>query len=405
MAQKARHIGTTPQNKSSFVFSALEFDTILRSERARVDRSGNRFSLIALEVERYLGAEKELNRFLYALRSRLRNTDQLGWLDNRTIGILLPNTELEGAWVFVVKFERDYFGHKPPAPFTVYCYPEHWLKNGNGSGMRDRNQDLSQRINGNGNERSFKMISRKMEHALVGDLPRWKRVLDVTGSLLALILSSPLFLILSAYIKLVSPGPVFFKQERVGYRGQKFCFVKFRTMDIDNNSRSHRMYLKELIASDKPMEKLDESKDPRIIFGGRVIRKACLDELPQLINVLKGEMSLVGPRPCLPYEAAEYLRWHTHRFDILPGLTGLWQVSGKNSLTFKNMIRLDISYSRNVSIGLDMKILLMTMPAIIGFIIEAIMNKVKRSVEAQSTRTDSEQLAICQVLENFAERS
>src|SRR5208337_1509428 len=111
---------------------------------------------------------------------------------------------------------------------------------------------------------------------------------------------------------------------------------------------------KELIKGRKPMEKLDYAKDPRIIFGGRIIRKASLDELPQLFNVLRGEMSLVGPRPCILYEAEEYLRWHAHRFDVLPGMTGLWQVSGKNKLSFEQMIRFDIAYTNRMSPLLDM---------------------------------------------------
>ena len=319
MARRAGQTKTMPPTKSSFIFSEKEFEAILRYERARVDRSGSRFALVALEVELYLDKAEELDLLLQALRARLRTTDQLGWMDERTIGILLPSTDLEGAWIFVVKFERDYFGKQPPAPFTVYCYPEHWLGNGNGSGSKERTDDLNQRINGNGNQNSFRMISKKLEHTLVGELPAWKRVLDVAGSIFALVLSSPIFLILSAYIKLISPGPVFFKQDRVGYRGKVFSFLKFRTMDMDNNPGSHQLYLKELINSDKPMEKLDDGRDPRIIFGGRIIRKACIDELPQLINVLRGEMSLVGPRPCLPYEAKEYLRWHQNRFDIQPG--------------------------------------------------------------------------------------
>lgn len=136
------------------------------------------------------------------------------------------------------------------------------------------------------------------------------------------------------------------------------------------------------------MEKLDDKKDPRIIFGGKVIRKSCIDELPQLWNVLKGDMSLVGPRPCIPYEAEEYLRWHTHRFDIVPGLTGLWQVSGKNKLSFRKMISLDINYSKNLSLLLDLKIILMTIPAIIIMVLEAAFKKINIKSE-ENERVES----------------
>ena len=156
-------------------------------------------------------------------------------------------------------------------------------------------------------------------------------------------------------------APVFFKQERVGLSGKRFQLFKFRTMKVKNNDSIHRGYVKELINGDsdgdKPMIKLDDS---RIIPMGKFIRVTFFDELPQLINVFRGEMSLVGPRPCIPYEAEEYLRWHTRRFDITPGLTGLWQVSGKNMTTFKEMIRFDITYTVKRSFLLDTLILLKT---------------------------------------------
>jgi len=156
-------------------------------------------------------------------------------------------------------------------------------------------------------------------------------------------------------------------------------------MHENNNADAHRQYWKELIISDKPMEKLDCGRDPRIIPGGKIIRKACLDELPQLFNVLRGDMSLVGPRPCIPYEAEEYLRWHTYRFDILPGMTGLWQVSGKNKLSFEQMVRLDISYANRMSPLLDLKILLLTMPAIIGMVFDAGLKRMGMSLLKPTT--------------------
>jgi len=400
VAQKQVQYKTKPLIRKYSIHSVNEFEAILRYERARADRAGSSFSLVTLEVEGYHNKDNELKRLLQALRERIRTTDQLGWLDDRTIGILLPSTDLEGAWIFVVNFERDHFVRQQPAPFTVYCYPEHWLGNGNGSSAIERSHNTDRERKGI----DFHRVCQKVEHTLGGRFPTWKRGLDITGSLLGLVLSAPIFLILSVYIRIVSPGPVFYKQKRVGYRGKPFTFLKFRTMDVNNHAGHHKAYLKELINSDKPMEKLDEGRDPRIIFGGRVIRKACIDEFPQLINVLKGEMSLVGPRPCLPYEAAEYLRWHKHRFDILPGITGLWQVSGKNKLTFKQMIRLDISYRRNLSLWLDVKILLLTIPAIFRFVIDAVLRRIKGSNESVFPVVEREPLAICQVLEYFSER-
>jgi lipopolysaccharide/colanic/teichoic acid biosynthesis glycosyltransferase len=219
---------------------------------------------------------------------------------------------------------------------------------------------------------SFKKVE-TIEPFYVRRIPLWKRSLDVFGAFFGLIFFSPLFLGLAVLIKIVSPGPVFFKQTRIGYGAREFNFWKFRTMKVNADSSSHQKYLSELINEDnaeageavKPMIKQDR-ENPNIIPFGHFLRSSCLDELPQLINVLLGDMSLVGPRPPIPYEVEEYLIWHKNRFDGLPGMTGLWQVSGKNRLSFKEMIRLDIQYERSMSLLTDLKILLMTPFAILN---------------------------------------
>jgi lipopolysaccharide/colanic/teichoic acid biosynthesis glycosyltransferase len=208
----------------------------------------------------------------------------------------------------------------------------------------------------------------RMEKASSSNLtkiPAWKRVLDTTFIVLSLPLVLPVMLVVMALIKHRSTGPVLFKQERAGFRGKMFYCYKFRTMHVLAKSDSHESYLKHLMKSDVPMVKLDTQADPRIIPGGLFLRSSGLDELPQLINVLRGEMSLVGPRPCLPYEYANYLTDQKERFNAAPGLTGLWQVSGKNNTTFAEMIRLDIDYTRHQSLLLDLKIMLKTFPAVI----------------------------------------
>jgi lipopolysaccharide/colanic/teichoic acid biosynthesis glycosyltransferase len=176
-------------------------------------------------------------------------------------------------------------------------------------------------------------------------------------------------LVLTIVMSFVAPGPVFFFQERVGYLGRRFRCYKFRTMFVGADTRIHRAYCEKLIHSSHPWSKMDHLGDSRLIFGGRLIRAAGLDELPQLINVLRGEMSLIGPRPCLPYEYDQYLPWQRERFSTLPGLTGLWQVSGKNETTFDEMIRLDIDYAQNKSWSLDLKIFLLTFPTLLNQIL------------------------------------
>jgi lipopolysaccharide/colanic/teichoic acid biosynthesis glycosyltransferase len=173
----------------------------------------------------------------------------------------------------------------------------------------------------------------------------------------------------------VSAGPILFRQERVGHFGKVFLCYKFRTMFIGADTVSHQGHLHQLIQSDAPMTKMDARGDSRIIPFGRWLRASGLDELPQLINVLRGEMSLVGPRPCLPYEFEKYLPEQRERLDAAPGLTGLWQVSGKNKTTFSEMIRLDIRYARTQSFWLDCRIILKTFPAMLGQFFEMLEHK------------------------------
>jgi len=195
-------------------------------------------------------------------------------------------------------------------------------------------------------------------------VPRWKRLLDVSVVLLA----TPILLLLMAavaiLVRIVSVGPVLFRQERVGYLGRRFMCFKFRTMAVNADTTVHEGHLNHLIESDIPLVKMDTNGDARIIPFGRLLRATGLDELPQVINVLRGEMSLVGPRPCLPYEYHRYQEWQKERFNTLPGLTGLWQVGGKNRTTFTEMVRLDIRYARTKTLWLDLEILLKTFPAV-----------------------------------------
>lgn len=202
-------------------------------------------------------------------------------------------------------------------------------------------------------------------------LPGWKRALDIVCCLVAL----PAFLVCTFFVavltKILSPGPIFFRQERVGFKGRRFRLYKFRTMHVTADVSTHQLHFAQLIRSNVPMRKLDERGDRRLIPFGRLLRATGLDELPQILNVLRGEMTIVGPRPCIPYEYAQYSPPQRERFDVAPGLTGLWQVSGKNRTTFEEMIRLDISYARNRSLGLDLRIIARTVPALVAQVIEA----------------------------------
>ena len=202
-----------------------------------------------------------------------------------------------------------------------------------------------------------------------------KRIIDVVGAVAALIVSLPLMALIAIGIKCTSKGPVLFKQTRVGYCGKKFTFLKFRTMHLGAVDQTHREYMKQFINGNhekinmgtqhKPVFKM--TKDARITPLGRLLRKTSLDELPQFFNVLAGDMSLVGPRPPIPYEVSEYDHWHKKRvLDVKPGITGLWQIHGRSSLTFDEAVRLDVQYARQWSLMLDCKIMLQTVRAVLS---------------------------------------
>jgi exopolysaccharide biosynthesis polyprenyl glycosylphosphotransferase len=193
-------------------------------------------------------------------------------------------------------------------------------------------------------------------------------VFDVAAAWLLLILLSPLFLIVAVLIRIESSGPIIFKQERIGENGRPFTFLKFRSMRADTDATLHKVYMTRLIKENLSSEQLKVNgggslkmaDDPRITRVGKIIRKTSIDELPQLINVLRGEMSLVGPRPSLPYEVELYEEWHKRRLEALPGITGWWQVKGRNRVSFDEMVRMDLDYIEHTSFWLDLKILLLT---------------------------------------------
>ena len=201
-----------------------------------------------------------------------------------------------------------------------------------------------------------------------------KRSTDIGMSLGVLVIGLPFFLAIALLIKLTSKGPVFFKQDRIGENGEVFAFFKFRTMRTDCDDSLHREFTRKFIQGRLPEASLDESAcgsykmtdDPRITAVGSFLRKTSLDELPQFINILKGEMTIVGPRPPVPYEYECYDDWHKLRLKVRPGLTGLWQVNGRSAVPFHEMVMMDIYYIENWSLMLDFKIMLKTVPVMLA---------------------------------------
>ena len=205
-------------------------------------------------------------------------------------------------------------------------------------------------------------------------IPRRKRLLDLTCISLAFPIWLTAMGLVSTWILLASPGPLLYRQERIGYRGRRFKILKFRTMKINVETQTHEGYFERLMQTDCPMTKLD-CRDARLIRGGAILRALGLDELPQLFNVIRGEMSLVGPRPCTPHEFERYQPAQKERVNAPPGLTGYWQVNGKNKTTFSQMIAMDIFYGSHMSIRMDLVIMVRTVPAIATQVCESLARK------------------------------
>jgi lipopolysaccharide/colanic/teichoic acid biosynthesis glycosyltransferase len=192
-------------------------------------------------------------------------------------------------------------------------------------------------------------------------------VIDIAGAAILLTILLPLLLFVAAFIKCISRGPVLFRQTRFGLGGRAFRVWKFRTIEVSPKSEQHRSHVADLMSSNGTLHKRDHELD--VIPGGRLMRKMGIDELPQLVNVLRGEMSIIGPRPdVLPLQ--HYEKLHQRRFDVVPGITGLWQVSGKNRTTFDEMMQLDLVYVRRRSLWFDASIVLRTFPALFREVVE-----------------------------------
>ena len=414
-----RHVAphvTSPHGP--YLYPAADFRRIIRRERARSDRNSHGFSLVAFELGRGPGAGNgQAAALTDSVTRQARFTDIVGWLGDETLGALLPETDGDGALLFSDRVKLELADLRPPPNCRVFTYPREEDKDGpdgerpgpaagaNGSANGPA-QLLFENLLvplGSGDLAGVCTVTcncsrPRFEHCALNGMaevkraappaavetegieeycalpiPRWKRGLDLLGASLALLVLSPVMLAIALLIKLLSPGPLLFRQRRVGYMGKEFECLKFRTMRCDNDVAAHRQHLSHLINSDAPMTKLDSASDPRIIPFGRIVRAMALDELPQLFNVLRGEMSLVGPRPCIPYEYDEYDQWQKQRVDTLPGLTGLWQVSGKNQLTFARMMRLDIRYAGRKTPWQDLGIIARTPLVIAGQVRDTVL--------------------------------
>lgn len=347
-----------------------EFRRMISLERKRSERSRKPFLLMLLDLGESLGSAKSakvLEDILEALSQSTRETDVVGWYEEHsTVGIMFTEIGIEARGstlnTLVTRISEALRGNLTFEQFdqvslSFHIFPDDWDQN---DGRRPGSQSLYPDLRARDD-------ARKSSRAI-------KRAIDVAGSLAALVLLSPVFLITAIAIKATSKGPIFFRQQRVGQLGVPFSLLKFRSMHAGSNSEPHKEYVRQLIAgvADKhpsngggrAVYKL--TSDSRITPVGALLRRTSIDELPQFINVLKGEMSLVGPRPPIDYEVEKYDLWHRRRLmEAKPGITGLWQVAGRNRIAFDDMVRLDLMYAQSWSPWLDLKILLRTPKAVV----------------------------------------
>lgn len=363
--------GLSTQREEDWFLSQGQFERALGREQRRIERSRKLLLLMLLDARRVLvgpSARNILSSILSTLSLSTRETDITGWCaEGSVIGVIFTEiTEAEKSLIGSAILNR--ITRHLETRLSSDCvqgidislnfFPEDW-----GSARRPAEADR---------ELTFASVrttdSKRYARVL-------KRVVDVAGSSLALVATWPLFALIVLLIRLTSKGPAFFRQQRVGQGGRSFECLKFRTMQVGSDPKIHREYVRKLISGSLTSKSAGSGvngiykiqRDPRITPLGRLLRRTSLDELPQFWNVLKGEMSLVGPRPAIPYELESYDYWHRRRIlDIKPGITGLWQVHGRSRTTFDEMVRLDLRYAEGWSIWLDLKILFETPKAMLS---------------------------------------
>ncbi len=342
-----------------------EFQRLLARERSRSDRNSHPFSLVVFAVGRLPRAR--MRRVAEILRDRRRLTDDVGWLGLDELGVLLPDTPAKGARRFAEKIlpalrkegcdveDRiyTYQGNSddssmwapppdPPCPVVPDPPPGTLPSRPWPAGMAVRVNDL----------RSL----------FLKPLPPWKRAMDVLVSALLLVLLSPVFLAVAVTVRLSSPGPIIFRQPRAGRGGHPFTFYKFRTMVA--NAEELKESLRGVNEAEGPVFKIRQ--DPRVTTVGRFLRRTSMDELPQLWNVLKGDMSLVGPRPPTMDEIPSYASWQARRLELTGGITGIWQTSGRHEVGFVDWMRMDVRYSNQAGFATDLKLLARTVWAVLS---------------------------------------
>ncbi len=334
-----------------------EFRFAADCERMRVDRNGSMLSLLLIRLPNVATGDPGIDFLERILEGRLRVTDTPGQLRDGRVAVLLPDTPQEGAW----KVAEDISEVYPPGPGRPECevlvYPDpHHQQESDPADEEDEIANAPSTVRRQASEEPP-----GSEFFFARGLPIWKRLLDIFGAIVGLVISLPILVASAAAIKLSSPGPVFFTQEREGHGGRRFLMWKLRTMIVD--AEQQKRDLRQHSHQDGPAFKM--RSDPRRTAVGRLLRWTSMDELPQFWNVLRGEMSLVGPRPLPTEESRACDSWHRRRLDIVPGMTCTWQVSERGNVRFDEWVRMDLRYAQRVSFIEDLRLLIVTLPSLV----------------------------------------
>ena len=343
---KARHVhdGLLPVNRLMFFLERARFQS---------NRSNTPFCLLAISIDPKDCGGEAIAVLVGILNERLRITDDKGYLEDGRIGVVLPDTPESGAQVVSRDICHKYRGAGGSIDCEIFVYPADFDVDGNPL-LED--EEFAADV-----PATEKLPVRSMRTMFAARPPLWKRVIDIAGAGVMLIVLLPVFLVAALIVKLSSPGPILFVQQRAGLGGKPFRMFKFRTMRV--GADAEKAQLRQLSEQDGPAFKL--TNDPRITRWGQFLRVTSVDELPQLLNVLKGDMSLVGPRPLPLEEADECEPWQRRRLDVTPGITCIWQVTGRSTVSFAEWVRMDIEYTKSVSLSHDLKLLVLTVPSVL----------------------------------------
>lgn len=358
LERAAASVGMRAPDKD-YLLDPSAFESAAAAERMRVDRNGSVVAVLLIRPAPRKRSAKDISDFVAVVAKRLRLTDTAGCLRDGRIGVLLPDTPAHGAWKVAADLCEVFPVGADRPDCEVFVYPDQ--QHGDPPADLGPRGETGRAVEAGSIRPAGVAGGSAFEGLLAQRTPAWKRTLDVAGATVGLIVAAPIIAAAALAVKLNSPGPAFFCQEREGLGGRRFKIRKLRTMRIDAEALKGRL----LESSDQDGPAFKMHNDPRVTAVGRILRKTSVDELPQLLNVLWGEMSLVGPRPLPVAESQACRPWQRRRLQVTPGITCIWQVRGRNAVSFDEWVRMDLEYAERRSLWLDLRLVAETGPALL----------------------------------------